>query len=156
MKKLIVSLAVISCFSMPASADETRINLYGASYHPDKAAAAKYKTDNEFNPGLAINRTFNNNVFVEAGFYEDSGRNTAKFANVGYYHPFFNKKLLVGGALTLIQSDTYNQGKAFVAPIPSIALDFKKIRVHMVWFPKVTGFNEVEAFGFYVSTPLPH
>lgn len=147
---LFALLLLIAAFT--ASAGEFRVNVYGVSYHPDRAAAHRAGTDNQKNPGLGLNYTFSSGVFVEAGFYKDSGSNTAKFTNLGYYYPV--GMVLVGGALTLFHSDTYNGGKVFIAPVPSAAIEFKRFRVHGIWFPKVSGFNEVEAFGFYVSAPF--
>lgn len=154
MKMLLAILILSLGISESAYAQQWRANVYLGSYHPDKEAAVREGVDNQENPGLGINYTFANGVFIESGIYKDSGSNTAKYAGVGYYHPFFNERLLIGGAFALMHSDTYNEGNAFVAPIPSMALDFRSFRIHAVWFPKVSGFNEVESFGFYVSVPF--
>ena len=54
----------------------------------------------------------------------------------------------------MLDSDTYNRGRPFVAPIPSVAVDIGRVRLHAVYFPKVSGFSRIEAFGFYLSVPV--
>lgn len=136
----------------PAQADEFRLNIYGLSYHPDRATVKKYHVDNQTNPGLALNYTFSNGLFAEIGAYEDSGYSQANFLSAGYYHRF--GRFRAGGALVLLDSDTYNNGRPFVAPIPSVAVDVGRVRLHAVYFPKVSGFSRIEAYGVYLSVPV--
>ena len=92
-------------------------------------------------------------TFTEVGAYEDSGRNWAKFAALGYQFKF-GKNWRIGGALALFDSRTYNGGAAFIAPVPLVTYDFGPVKLNAVYFPKVAQYNEIAAYGFYISIPL--
>jgi hypothetical protein len=57
----------------------------------------------------------------------------------------------VGGALALLDSDTYNQGKTFVAPLPLAAYEFRRATLNFVYIPKVSDANEVATLGFWTT-----
>ena len=84
--------------------------------------------DNEVNGGLGLSYEFHDDVrgaaFVAAGFYKDSGRNWAKLAGPGYQLKFGDRWRL-GMTLPLIQSGTYNKGRAFAIG-PSVKYDSGK------------------------------
>ena len=97
----------------PAFAD-IGINLYGLSYHFDRARARELRVDNEVNPGLGLRyriaRSERLQWIFDVGAYRDSGRNTALIAGAGaLWHA--RERIRVGAALALLDSDTYNRGK---------------------------------------------
>ncbi len=61
--------------------DALDVNLYGLTYHPDRARARHLNLDNEFNPGLGLHYEYHSNqqgvAFGESGAYRDSGKNWA-------------------------------------------------------------------------------
>ena len=133
------------------------INVYGLSYHPDREAVHRRGLDNQVNPGLAlhyaIDETPRGTTFVEAGSYKDSGSNWAKFAGVGYQFKL-GESWKLGGALALMDSPTYNRGATFIGMIPLVTYDLGLIKVNAVYFPKVANYNQIAAFGFYLSVPI--
>ena len=132
------------------------INVYGLSYHPDRQTVHEKNLDNQVNPGLALHyqlhETARGITFVEAGAYEDSGSNWAKFAGLGYQFKFGNWK--IGGAVAAVNSATYNRGTTFVGMIPLVTWDLGRIKLNATYFPKIANYNEIDAFGFYLSIPL--
>jgi hypothetical protein len=133
------------------------LNVYGLSYHPDREAAHRMRVDNEFNPGLGLHYELGNDsrgtTFAEMGAYYDSGRNWAKFAGLGYQFRI-GERWRIGGALAAVHSRTYNDGIAFIGMIPLITYDFGRVKLNAVYFPKFGHYNEVDAFGLYISVPL--
>lgn len=140
----------------PAFAGDLQLDIFGLSYHPDRDGARRKKVDNEVNSGLGLSYEFHNDsqgaAFVAAGFYKDSGRNWAKVAGPGYQFKLGDRWRL-GVALPLIQSETYNKGRAFVAPIPLLSYDFGAVKLNAVFAPQ-TPQNRFAVFGFYFSVPL--
>jgi hypothetical protein len=139
------------------NADALDLNVYGLSYHPDREAVHRLDLDNEFNPGLAIHYELLNNsrgiTFAEAGAYEDSGRSLAMFAGLGYQFKL-GEHWRVGGALALMNSETYNDGTTFVGMIPLITYDFGRIKLNAAYFPKFGHYNRIAAFGLYLGIPF--
>ena len=137
--------------------DALDLNVYGLSYHPDRETVHRQHLDNQVNPGLGLHYELVNNArgitFTEAGAYQDSGRNLAKFAALGYQFKL-GERFRIGGALALINSRTYNGGAAFVGMIPLITYDMGRIKLNVVYFPKFAQYNEVEAYGLYFSIPF--
>ena len=113
--------------------------------------------DNELNVGLGLNYTIHDDErgigFVEAGFYGDSGNNLAKVAGIGYQYKL-GKHWRLGGALLAVQSETYNNGNAFIAPIPLLTYDFGPVKVNAIYVPKYGDYNQFAVFGVYFSIPL--
>jgi hypothetical protein len=138
-------------------AAELGLNLYGAAYHLNRDRAQQLGLDNEFNPGLGLRYRAAASPqwdwFADAGAYRDSGRNTALLAGVGGLWKAGGGWRL-GGALALMHSDTYNRGRTFIAPMPVIAYDWGRATLNMTYFPRVSGFNEVDALGFWVTLPF--
>ena len=132
------------------------INIYGLSYHPDRETVHKKNLDNQINPGLALHYELTGNergtTFLEAGAYKDSGSNWARFAGLGYQFKFGNWR--IGGAVAAVHSATYNRGTTFVGMIPLVTYDLGRIKLNGTYFPKIANYNEVDAFGFYLSIPL--
>jgi len=148
---------VFAFLLLPISARaDLGLNVYGLSYHLDRDKARQLGVDNEFNPGLGVRwrraeKSFD--WFADAGFYRDSGRNTALLAGGGaLWHA--TEGLRLGGALALLHSDTYNRGKTFVAPLPVAAYDFKRVTLNMVFLPKVHEVNDINTLGFWATVWL--
>jgi hypothetical protein len=133
------------------------LNVYGLAYHPDREAVHRLHLDNEFNPGLGLHYELVNNdrgiTFTEVGAYRDSGSNWAKFAALGYQFKL-GERWRIGGAVAVAHSRTYNQGATFVGMIPLLTYDMGSVKLNAVYFPKIPHYNEVDAFGFYISIPL--
>ena len=92
-------------------------------------------------------------TFAEAGAYQDSGTNWAKFAALGYQFKF-GQRWSIGGALAAVNSQTYNRGITFLGMIPLVTYDIGPIKLNAVYFPRFWRYNEVAAFGFYIGIPL--
>ena len=59
--------------------------------------------------------------------------------------------LRIGGALAFFHSDTYNNGTPFIAPLPLVAYEWRAVSVNMVYFPKVSGINDINTLGFWFT-----
>jgi hypothetical protein len=90
---------------------------------------------------------------VEAGFYGDSGSNVAKVAGLGYQYKL-GRHWQLGGALLVVQSETYNDGRVFIAPLPLLTYDFGPVKVNAIYVPKYGDYNRFAVFGVYFSIPL--
>jgi hypothetical protein len=90
---------------------------------------------------------------VEAGFYRDSGSHLAKIAGLGYQYKL-GKRWRLGGAVLGVQSQTYNDGRFFVAPIPILTYDLGAVKLNAIYVPSYGEYNEFAVFGFYFSLPL--
>src|SRR4051812_18327149 len=151
MTRLLLLAALLVPFAAHA---ELGINVYGLSYHLDRDKAHKLGVDNELNPGLGVRwrqaHSERLDWFADAGFYRDSGRNTAVLAGAGaLWHA--TEGLRLGGALAVLHSDTYNRGKTFVAPLPVAAYDFRRVTLNMVFLPKVHEVNDINTLGFWAT-----
>jgi hypothetical protein len=137
--------------------DALDISVYGLSYHPDRGAVHRLNLDNQVNPGLGLHYALIDDqrgiTFAEVGGYQDSGRNWAKFAALGYQFKV-SERWRLGGAVAALNSDTYNRGVTFFGMIPLITYDLGPVKLNAVYFPKVGHYNEVDAFGFYLSLPI--
>lgn len=133
------------------------LHVYGLSYHTDREGARRRNVDNELNPGLGLGYEFHNDdrgvAFFAAGFYEDSGRSLAKLAGPGYQFKLGNRWRL-GAVLPVIQSRTYNNGRAFIVPIPLLTYDLGAVRLNAVYAPRYGQHNEFAVFGLYLSIPF--
>lgn len=137
--------------------DALDLNVYGFSYHPDRETVHRLNLDNEVNPGLGLHYelsdTERGTTFAEIGAYQDSGSNLAKFAGLGYQFKFA-KRWRIGGALAIVHSRTYNDGVTFLAMIPLITYDMGRVKLNATYLPELGHYNEVDAFGFYISIPF--
>lgn len=152
MRALAVGLAA---FVLPPPAHaELGINVYGLSYHFDQDKARAQGTDNQVNPGLGVR--WRDGLyprfdwFADAAVYRDSGRNTAKIAGAGVLWRA-GEGLRLGGALALFDSKTYNNGRAFIAPVPVAAYDLRRVTLNMVYLPKFREVNDINALGFWAT-----
>jgi len=109
------------------------------------------------NPGLGVrwrvpHKAFDAafDLFLEAGAYRDSGRNTAVLAGGGLFWKA-SERLRLGAGLAFFHSDTYNDGNPFVAPLPLLAYEWRAVTANLVYFPKVSGINEINTLGFWLT-----
>jgi hypothetical protein len=133
------------------------LNLYGASYHFDRDKAKEIGLTNEFNPGLCLRyrwaRIEHWHYFIDAGFYDDSANHTAKLVGGGgLWHA--TEGLRLGGGLVLLKSETYNGGKAFIAPAPVLAYEWRRVTFNTVYFPKWRDVNRTNQLGFWLTVWL--
>jgi hypothetical protein len=133
------------------------LDVYGLSYHTNRAGVHAAHLDNEFNPGLGLKyelaASSRGVTFAEAGFYKDSGRRWTAMAGPGYQLKL-GERWRAGGVLLLFDSPTYNHGRPFIAPIPMLTCDLGAFQLNAVYAPRVSDVNEFAVFGFYVSIPL--
>jgi hypothetical protein len=129
------------------------ILIYGLSYHPDK----RNKQDNEQNWGLGVNYEFFEDTqgvgFVEAGVYRDSGSNLAKYGGAGYQFKL-GKNWRIGAMLVGVQSQSYHEGRFFIAPIPVVTYDFGIVKLNAIYIPRYRDYNQFAAFGLMFSIPF--
>lgn len=136
-----------------------RLNLhvFGLSYHTDRGGTRVSHLDNEFNVGLGLNYEFHNDARgvagLETGFFRDSGRNWAKFAGTSYQFKL-GERWRFGADLLAVQSETYNKGRGFVAPLPRLTYDFGAVKLNAIYVPRVPQYNRFAAFGFYFTLPF--
>lgn len=151
----LVALLLAPCLAQGQAGwqGELGINLYGLSYHFERDEARELGYDNEVNPGLGVRWRMPRerfDWFVDAGAYRDSGRNTALLAGGGaFWKP--TERLRLGGALAFFHSDTYNDGDPFIAPLPLLAYEWRAVSANFVFFPKVSGVNEINTLGFWLT-----
>ncbi len=133
---------------------EFGINIYGLSYHFDQARAKELGDDNQINPGLGVRYGFAEwkrwSFFVDAGLFQDSGQNLAKLLGAGAMWDF-GHGFRAGGALTFLNSETYNNGRSFIAPLPLVSYDIGRVTLSATFIPKVSTFNEVATLGFWIT-----
>ena len=154
MRKLCLTLFLMLPLATVAQDGQWGLNVYGFSYHFDRDRAERLGVDNELNPGLglrwrkSVDERFEG--FLDGGAYRDSGRHTAKYAGGGILYRF-TPRLRGGAAVALFHSDTYNNGNAFIAPLPLVAYDFDRVTFNMVYMPKITDYNDINTLGFWVT-----
>lgn len=145
-------LAAALLLAQGARAD-VGINLYGLSWHLDAGKARELGVDNWLNPGLGVRYRIPGerfDQFFDAGFYRDSGRNTALLAG-GAVHWRASERARLGLALVVFHSKTYNGGNTFIAPLPVAAWDFGPAQVNLVYMPKVAKVNDINTLGFWLT-----
>ena len=77
-----IAAAFFACFSLTAAASDWSVNIYGSSYHTDRAAVR----DNdlrELHPGAGIRRDLSAHTFLDSGIYRDSWGFASGHAGVG-------------------------------------------------------------------------
>jgi hypothetical protein len=147
-------LAALLLAPLSVTAETLGVNVYGLSHHFDRHRARELNVDSEFNPGLGVRYRVPHSErlqwFFDAGAYRDSGRNTALLAGGGALWSV-SAGWRLGAALAVLDSDTYNQGKTFVAPLPVAAYEFRSATLNFVYLPKVSDVNEVASLGFWAT-----
>jgi hypothetical protein len=154
-----ILLTATSLWVNPAVAGDWGVNVYGVSYHWDRELAKMNGWDNEFNPGLGLRYTMGSwlkaDAILDAGAYHDSGRNTAVYAAAGLLWPLDEaRRFMLGVALTAFHSDTYNQGDAFIVPVPLFSLRLDGVTINLTHFPRVSNFNAVHTTAMFFTFPL--
>ena len=146
-------LALVVCAAPCAAQGNFGINLYGFSYHFDKEEAERRGQDSEVNPGIGARyRMPGDKVdgFLDGGFYRDSARNGAFYVGGGLLWKA-TQGLRLGGGLAFFVTDTYNEGDAFIAPVPLIAYEWRRVTLNMVYVPRVDDLNTLSTLGFWVT-----
>jgi hypothetical protein len=152
-----VAALVAACLVAPLARADLGINIYGLSWHIEGDEARKAGVDNWFNPGLGLRYRIPGerfDTFFDAGVYHDSGRNTAVVAG-GAVHWRATESARLGIALAVFNSQTYNNGKTFVTPLPVAAWDFGRGQVNVMYAPKVEEINHVNTLSFWLTWWLP-
>jgi hypothetical protein len=152
-----LALVALILYTSTARAD-LGINLYGGSYHFDRDKAREIGLTNERNPGVGLRwrkpHSETLDLFVDAGFYDDSARNTAKLVGGGaLWHA--TERLRLGGGAVLLQSNTYNRGDPFIAPAPIAAYEWRRVTLNLVYFPKWRDVNPTNQVGAWLTIWFP-
>lgn len=129
------------------------MHLYGLSYHFERARAREAGLTNEVNAGLGLRYRLPREDYdwvFDAGAFRDSARNTAVLAGAGLvWKPTMRVRL--GAALVLMESDTYNGGDPFIAPIPAVAYEWRALSANLAYSPKIGGVNDVNTLLFWLT-----
>ncbi len=148
-----MSITLALCAVPCAAQAELGMNVYGLSYHFDREQAESLGHDNEVNPGLGLRYRMPGekfDTFLDGGVYRDSGRNTAVYAGGGlFWKP--TQRLRLGGAMALFSSDSYNNGDAFIAPVPFAAYEWRRVTLNVVYIPKISSIGTPSTLGFWLT-----
>jgi hypothetical protein len=151
-----VNSEALSDHSQTASeqkAGDLGLNIFGLSLHANRSAG-----HNELNPGVGLRYTFWDpaprwTVFGDTSIYYDSGRHWAKYIALGASYRFA-ESLRVGVGVGYAQSQSYNRGKPFFAPIPGIAFEYRQVMFNAVLLPSESSNSKVAGLAFFVTIPL--
>jgi hypothetical protein len=148
---LVLSIALALPF--PAAA-ELGLNLFGLAYHVDSDRAREAGLDNELIAGVGLRYRAAHSERLQWIFdlsaYHDSGRNTAYLAGAGALWKV-SAGWRLGGALAALQSDTYNRGRAFVAPLPLAAYEFRSVTLNFTYVPRLSEINDVATLAAWLT-----
>ncbi len=151
LRRLLAGVVLSAPFAATA---DVGVNLYGLSYHFDRERARALGVDNETNPGIGLRYRVPHSErlqwIFDIGAYRDSGGNTARLAGAGALWKM-SEGWRMGGALAALHSDTYNRGKAFLAPLPIAAYQYRAVTLNFTFFPKVSEVNEIPTLAFWVT-----
>lgn len=130
------------------------VNLYGLSYHSNRNEARDF---NEVNRGIGVRQDFRSTkkgiIFAEAGVYNDSLDTWAKYGGIGYQFKI-GETLRAGILLGIAHSPSYNDGEAFVAPVPVISLELDRVKIHTTFIPNQFSKGGGSVFAVYIGIPL--
>lgn len=147
------AVAILLALPFPAAA-ELGLNLYGLAYHFDRGHARERGLDNQFIAGIGLRyraaRRERLQTVMDISAYHDSGRNTAYVAGVGALWEV-TPGWRLGGALAAFRSDTYNRGRAFVAPLPLAAYEFRSVTLNFTYIPKLSRLNDVATLALWLT-----
>jgi hypothetical protein len=150
------ALLLCSALALPAFANsgEVGLNVYGLSYHLDRARARELRLDNELNAGLGVRyrvpRSEHLDWIFDAAAYYDSGRNTAVVVGAGVLWRS-SERLRLGAALAFFDTQSLNRGRSFLAPLPLAAYETDRATLNLVYLPKFRELNPVPAFGVWIT-----
>jgi hypothetical protein len=147
------ALCILLALPLPVAA-ELGLNLYGLAYHFDRDLARASGLDNEFiaGVGLRYRAAHSERVdwVVDVSAYHDSGRNTAGLVGLGALWKV-TPGWRLGGALAAFQSDTYNRGRAFIAPLPLAAYEFRAVTLNFTYVPRLSEVNDVATLAMWIT-----
>jgi hypothetical protein len=134
-------------------AGELGFNIFGFSIHTDRSAG-----HNEVNPGVGVRYAFSQPaprwaLFGEGGIYYDSNREWAKYVALGTSYRFA-RAWSVGAAIAYGQSPSYNSGKPFIALVPGLAFEYRKVVINAVLLPSENAESKIAGLAFYVTIPM--
>ena len=129
------------------------LNIFGLSQHANRSAGY-----NELNPGLGLRYTFWDpaprwTVFGDTSIYYDSQRHWAKYIAMGVSYRFA-ESWHVGVGVGYAQSQSYNQGKPFFAPVPGVGFEYRRVTFNAVLLPSENSNSKVAGLAFFVTVPL--
>jgi len=159
--RLAITLVTLATLATQAHAEgPLELNIYGFSHHWDRAEAHSLHTDKEVNPGLGLRyglaaHEWCESPFAEAGIYQDSGANTSYYAGIGCKGLKLTDNVRLGLGLSLMQSETYNHGNPFVAPVPILTWQISSVTLNFIEYPKIKSLGIINTTGLYFSVPLP-
>lgn len=146
-------LTLAICAGPCAAQSNLGLNVYGLSYHLDREEAKSRGHDNEVNPGLGLRYRVPGekfDTFLDGGAYRDSGRSTAAYGSVGvFWKP--TERLRLGGAMAVFNSDSYNNGDPFIAPVPLAAYEWRRVTLNVVYVPKIDSIGTPDTLGFWLT-----
>jgi hypothetical protein len=149
----LLAASVLLALPLPAAA-ELGLNIYGLAYHVDRDRARRSGLDNQFIAGVGLRYRVAHSErlqwVVDVSAYHDSGRNTAYAAGAGALWKL-TAGWRLGGALAALQSDTYNRGRPFVAPLPLAAYEFRTVTLNFTYVPKISELNDVATFAMWLT-----
>ncbi|HYP67365.1 MAG TPA: hypothetical protein VEP67_03825 [Thiobacillaceae bacterium] len=155
------AIIMVAFTSLAAHADTPlELNIYGLSHHWDRAEAQRLHTEHETNPGLGLRYELAPHEwcaapFAEGGIYSDSGANTTYYAALGCKGLKLTDSIRLGAGIALMQSETYNHGRAFVAPVPLLTWQISKVTLNFIQYPRIDSLGIINTTGLYISVPLP-
>ena len=158
--RLPITLAFAILATPVYAADPLELNLYGFSHHWNRAEAQSLNTTHEFNPGLGLRYALEpskwcGTPFTEGGIYRDSGANTSYYAALGCKGLQLSDHIRLGLGVAVMQSDTYNHGNPFVAPVPLLTWQISDVTVNFIQYLRVKSLGIINTTGVYFSVPLP-
>ena len=154
------ALALVAILASQAHADPTlELNDYGLSHHWNRAEARALNTDHEVNPGLGLRYELApiewcSTPFTEAAVYRDSGANASYYAALGCKGFRLSDHVRLGAGLALMQSQTYNHGNPFVAPVPLLSWQISSVTLNFIQYPRIKSLGIIDTTGLYLSIPL--
>jgi len=130
--------------------------VYGLSYHPDLKDSEGNKLEG-WNPGLGFSWNLRESSHLvwnlEGGLYRDSRKALAEYFSVSCKAKVI-PAIRIGVALSLIHSDSYNQGHPILAPLPVITYWTKFVSVNFLYAPRYKDINKNSVFAIYATVPL--
>jgi hypothetical protein len=134
---------------------ELGLDVFGLSLHANRGA-----NYNEINPGLGLRYAFWHpvpswTVFSDTGAYYDSRRHWAKYIALGAAYRW-SPSWSLGMGLAYGQSETYHHGMPFLAPVPGIAFEYRRVIFNAVLLPSEKSNSKIAGIGFFATIPLWH
>ncbi len=152
-KQTILLIVILIISTNISQAESFGINLYGLSFHSG-VEGYNYDRLNEVNKGIGVRADFGKKdgdaIFMEAGKYNDSFENEAKYVSVGYQYRIW-KQLRFGINAAFYNTKSTNNGETFFAPIPIMSYRVWRVTVNTVYLPKYQRINPFTIVGAYLT-----